>query len=264
MKVICLYCRALKFPKESAGMCCSNGKVSLPPLNNPPEPLLSYVSGTNAISKHFLQNIRMYNSCFQMTSFGATVVGNGFMPTFKVQGQVYHRIGSLLPLPGEDAKFLQIYFTNNEEEQVNQLCAIFKATRREIIMNLQNLFHNHNNLVRQFKIALQQMHVNEHTIVFRADRTPPGEHERRYNAPTSNEVAAVIVGTDFERRDIIIHRQNSELKRVSETHRSYDALQYPILFWQGEDGYHFKIMQINSKENALGDHIHNGLQFHRE
>lgn len=32
---------------------------------------------------------------------------------------------------------------------------------------------------------------------------------------------------------------------MSETHQSYDALQYPILFWQGEDGYHFSMKMIN-------------------
>lgn len=26
----------------------------------------------------------------------------------------------------------------------------------------------------------------------------------------------------------------------------YDALQYPLIFWQGEDGYNFRIMQINN------------------
>ena len=32
---------------------------------------------------------------------------------------------------------------------------------------------------------------------------------------------------------------------MSETHRSYDALQYPLIFWKGEDGYHFLIEQID-------------------
>jgi len=50
--------------------------------------------------------------CFQMTSFGATdiVKFSGFQSTFKVQGQVYHLHGSLLPLVDESSKFLQIYF----------------------------------------------------------------------------------------------------------------------------------------------------------
>ena len=32
------------------------------------------------------------------------------MPTVKIQGQVSHHIGSILPIDGEEAKFLQIYF----------------------------------------------------------------------------------------------------------------------------------------------------------
>jgi hypothetical protein len=34
--------------------------------------------------------IRMFNSVFQMTSFGATKIHENFVPTFKVQGEVYH------------------------------------------------------------------------------------------------------------------------------------------------------------------------------
>ena len=32
---------------------------------------------------------------------------------------------------------------------------------------------------------------------------------------------------------------------MAETHRSYDALQYPLIFWDGEDGYHFEIKQAD-------------------
>ncbi len=31
---------------------------------------------------------------------------------------------------------------------------------------------------------------------------------------------------------------------MAETHRSYDALQYLLVFWEEEDGYHLPIMQI--------------------
>jgi hypothetical protein len=89
MTAVCNHCQAKRYIGESPGMCCSNGKVRLPPLNPPPDPLMSYMSGTSAESKHFLQNIRKYNSCFRMTSFGvtSTVEDPGFMPTFKIQGQ---------------------------------------------------------------------------------------------------------------------------------------------------------------------------------
>ncbi|CAF3779045.1 unnamed protein product [Rotaria sp. Silwood1] len=58
MTEICSYCDALKWPGEAPGMCCSNGKVKLPSLRQPPEPLESLMSGTTITSKHFLENIR--------------------------------------------------------------------------------------------------------------------------------------------------------------------------------------------------------------
>ena len=74
MDVVCNHCQAKKYKGEPPGMCCSNGKVKLPPLKVPPEPLLSYLSGSTADSKHFLKNVRAYNSSFQMTSFGASSI----------------------------------------------------------------------------------------------------------------------------------------------------------------------------------------------
>ncbi len=41
------------------------------------------------------------------------------MPTFKVQGQVYHTIGSVLPITGEEAKFLQIYSIGDPKTRPN-------------------------------------------------------------------------------------------------------------------------------------------------
>lgn len=253
MEHLCIYCHALKFKKETPGMCCSNGKVDLPLLVDPPEPLRTLVSGTTPLSKHFLDNIRMYNSCFQMTSFGASKIVDdvGFMPTFKIQGQIYHLIGSLLPLPNEDSKFLQVYFLGDKEQETNQRCSIIETTRRGIITDLQAMFHEHNQLIKIFKYALNQMPTNDYQIVIKADKTPPGEHEGRFNAPMVEEVAIMMVGAENEKRDIIIKRQDSTLKRVFETHRMYDALQYPVMFWQGEDGYHFQIKQTNPETGEL-------------
>lgn len=85
MSVVCPYCKALKYSGESSGLCCAGGKVKLPQLVPPPDPLRSLISGTSSDSIHFLTNIQKYNNCFQMTSFGAThIVQDNFMPTFKV------------------------------------------------------------------------------------------------------------------------------------------------------------------------------------
>lgn len=151
----------------------------------------------------------------------------------------------MLPLPDADHQFLQIYFIGNENTEVDQRCAIATNTRREIVSELQRMFHQHNELVKLFKIALDRMPSDNHKIVIRADKTPVGEHARRFNAPTINEVAIVIVGDQFQSRDIVLHRRTEQLQRVSELHRSYDPLQYPIIFPKGDDGYHINFQMIN-------------------
>lgn len=53
-----------------------------------------------------------------MMSFGAKAISEGgWMPTFKVQGQVYHLMGSLLADLREPHQFLQIYFLTDYNEQ---------------------------------------------------------------------------------------------------------------------------------------------------
>ncbi|KAF2890849.1 hypothetical protein ILUMI_15324, partial [Ignelater luminosus] len=137
MDKICQYCSAIRFRLKPIGLCCANWKIKLPQLITPPEPLNSLHSGQDPISKHFLQNIQMYNSAFQMTSFGANIIQErGFNPTFKIQGQIHHRAGALLPSVDGEYKFLQIYFLGNSEVELNQRCAINRAAKREIIMQL--------------------------------------------------------------------------------------------------------------------------------
>ncbi|KAL8143445.1 hypothetical protein V2J09_016477 [Rumex salicifolius] len=45
----------------------------------------------------------------------------------------------------------------------------------------------------------------------------------------------------IDHRDIILERRNRTLKRINELHPSYPALQYPLLFPYGEDGYKIDI-----------------------
>ena len=216
MDQACLSCGALKWTGEAPGMCCSGGKVSLTALQPPPEPLESLMSGITPRSKHFLQNIRKYNSWFQMTSFGATkeICEPGFMPTFKVQGQVYHRVGSLLPVADEEHKFLQIYFMGDEQQQAKQRCTNIPGTNQDTVIELQQTLHEHHSYVQIFKTALHRMPTDAYKVVIRADATPVGKHERRFNAPTTNEVTIVIVGDGFDRRDIILEKRNKQLQPV--------------------------------------------------
>jgi len=51
---------------------------------------------------------------------------------------------------------------------------------------LQHLFHENNDLVRLFKIAIDLMPIDTHKIVVSADKTPIVEQVRRYNVSTNS------------------------------------------------------------------------------
>jgi len=167
------------------------------------------------------------------------------MPTFKVQGQIHHQVGSLLPISGADPQFLQIYFIGGAATEANHRCSRVPGTRLDIVTQLQHFLHGNNAYVPLFKTAVERMPTDDYKVVIRADKIPTGEHRRRFNAPTLDEVVIVMVGNDFGTRDIVLQKRNNTLQCVAETHRSYDALQYPLIFWQGEDGYHFHIPQTH-------------------
>lgn len=245
----CVHCQAYKFHNETLGLCCSNGKVQLTSIQEPPKLLVDYTSGESKESKYFLRNIRKFNSCFQMTSFGASQICNKkeYLPTFKIQGQVYHTIGSLLPETNMQSKFLQIYFMGDEVSELNQRCGIYSDLDSDIMLKLQRLLHKENNLVKMFKYALENMPSNEYTLLFKADKVPCGAHKKQYCVPSVNDVAVIMVNDECESRDIILHKRNLSLQRIREIHRSYDALQYPILFVRGEDGYHLNIKDRNNQ-----------------
>ncbi|GBP95552.1 hypothetical protein EVAR_67758_1 [Eumeta japonica] len=160
-------------------MCCSSGKVQLPKLGSYPEPLHSLLTHQDQLSEHFLKNARKYNGCFQMTSFGAKKVREGnFMPNFKVQGQVYHRIGSLMSEPNQKPSFLQIYFVGDENQEKDIRCGIYPDVYPDLVHQLQLMLHEHNKYLQDFKAAVHSIHNNQKDfkVIINADRKPSEEH----------------------------------------------------------------------------------------
>jgi hypothetical protein len=156
-----------------------------------------------------------------------------FMPTFKVQGQIYHRVVSLLPTSGADPQFLQIYFMGDVAAEANYRCSRVPSITLDIVTQLQHFLHANNVYVPLLKTALKRMPTDDYKVVVRADKTPTREQLRRFNASALEEVANVMAGNEFCTRDIVLQEKNNILQRVAETHRSYDTLQYPLIFWQG-------------------------------
>ena len=94
------------------------------------------------------------------------------------------------------------------------------------------------------------MTLSEHRVKIRPDKKPDKEHARRFNAPSADEVAVVMVGEESGSRDIILQKRDNQVKRVADTHRPYDPLQSPLLFVNREDGYSIENMQMKLDEVA--------------
>ena len=54
-------------------LCCGRGKVVLPYLRDPPEPLLSYLRDATPAGRHLREHLRYYNSNLQFASTSARV-----------------------------------------------------------------------------------------------------------------------------------------------------------------------------------------------
>ncbi len=72
----------------------------------------------------------------------------------------------------------------------------------------------------------------EMRIIIR-DKTPLGEHPGRFNAPTTNEVAVIMSGTEHSRRVIIISQQDGQLHHIEDPHCAIwcTAISVHILEW---------------------------------
>lgn len=106
-------------------ICCMYGKVQLPNPQTPPQYLLNLFQKNDSKSKYFLENIRRFNMMFSFTSLGGKIdhaINNGRgLYCFRLHGQNYHSIGSLLPDSGEKPKFSQLYIVDTENEVSNRL-----------------------------------------------------------------------------------------------------------------------------------------------
>ncbi|XP_022023763.1 uncharacterized protein LOC110924026 [Helianthus annuus] len=255
--------------KPNYFLCCSYGKVLLPDFKQPPEILKDLYVGVSAKSKFFLKNIRRYNSMFSFTSMGGRIdktINRGNAPyVFRLSGQNYHTIGSLLPEDGNEPKFSQLYTYDTDNEIFNRQNAVggsntsFTITESafdvQIIEELTLMLDTNNALVKIYRQARNCLNENPYIdlkLCLIGKRSKDG---RTYNLPEASEVAALVIGDltqAIENRDIVVKRRSGRIERISELHPSYLSLQYPLLFPYGEDMYRVDILHrgLNPDTNS--------------
>jgi len=130
MDTICGFCNVKMWIKEQLAkssnnnpqffMCCVNGKVLLPSLLTTPQELEVLTSKERSAVK-FRDQIHMYNSVLAFTSLVAKVdesITRGTRPySFCIQGELYHKIGSLCPAKGQHPQFAQLYIHDMENKR---------------------------------------------------------------------------------------------------------------------------------------------------
>ncbi|XP_035835800.1 uncharacterized protein LOC110888241 [Helianthus annuus] len=245
--------------KPNYFLCCSYGKILLPDFKQPPEILKDLYVGVSAKSKFFLKNIRRYNSMFSFASMGGRIdktINRGNAPyVFRLSGQNYHTIGSLLPEDGNEPKFSQLYIYDTDNEIFNRQNAVGGSNTSftiaesafdvQIIEELTLMLDTNNALVKIYRQARNCLNENpyiELKLCLIGKRSKDG---RTYNLPEASEVAALVIGDltqAVENRDIVVKRRSGRIERISELHPSYLSLQYPLLFPYGEDMYRVDIL----------------------
>ena len=262
MNVECNHCHALHFDSEKLsistrankgfGSCCLQGQIQLPAFRQPPRTLSDMLCGISPHSSSFKKNIRQYNAAFAFVSLGVKVdhaITNAPGPyCFRINGDLHHLSGSLLPENGQNESYAQIYI-HDPAAQLDMRQRSNQNLNPVIMTNLQAMLHETNPYVPLYRQAYHIMHER-----------PPAAHQdvtvrlcaerhqdlRRYNLPNANEeVAAIIPGDGSEEcsshRDIVLHLSGGGLTRISHLHPSYSSLHYVFLFPYGEDGWHIDI-----------------------
>ncbi|KAJ8657750.1 hypothetical protein O0I10_006565 [Lichtheimia ornata] len=259
MDVSCPFCGALMWMEEKVvgssrinprfALCCSQGNTRLPIPNEPPSEIIDLITADrtsrNQSHVNFMNNIRAYNSMFAFCSIKANydrrlADGSDGVPTYRINGTMYHHMGALSAREGQEPKFSQIYFLD-EQEQMARRTTLFSGLDNEIIEMLQRLISTVNPMALRFRSAYE-IHsnnpVSEVQVVIKSAR----QLGRRFDTPTCAEVAAVpvenAVDGSIEPYDIVVsNRQGGLLQIINSLHKSYMALHYVLMFPYGDDGW---------------------------
>ncbi len=214
--------------------------LSLPTTSQELEVLLTNKE-SNAVK--FRDQIRMYNLVLAFISLGAKVdelVIGGVGPySFRIQGELYHKIESLCPAEGQRPQFAQLYIHDTKCEHQNRH-AVMPSLDPTTLDRLLTMMYNINPYVKVFKMARDMMATKGVPMDLKLRLIASQTNDaHRYNVPTADEVVALMVGDGskaVDRRDVVIAQQAGLFQRISELHVGYMALHYLLLFPYGEDG----------------------------
>ena len=162
---------------------------------------------------------------------------------FRAHGTVYHDVRSLDVPNAERPRYAQIYFHDPANEISNRQHGAGRfgtSLHTDILEIIQATLDEVNPYVQSFRMMRSR---------YQADRTQElsmrliydaSTDSRQYNAPTAQEVAAIVVGAEIadRGRDVLLLPTGGSFTRISDMHPAYQSLHYVLLFPRGEKGWH--------------------------
>ena len=276
MQVKCQYCHALHFANERPQdgkfkSCCHKGKIKMPARPVYPEFLRNLLSNLeNPDHRHFLKNIRSYNSMMSFASLGAPVLqqvpGRG-PAIIRIQGQIYHLASHMDTIDGTHKRYGQLYtigptqaLNTRQENPSNFNC------RQSIMRELDSFIRSNNpyaqaySMMRNvFQQCQEQANANNLPMpnVSMALKRDLHHDQRRFNLPTAeNEVAMIFTTEEGEppfERDINIYpsAEHNRPIKLNILSPSLDPMTYVLLYPYGESGWQQKLVLSNYHDSPI-------------
>lgn len=259
MNHACQFCHAVHFKGEKPRdgkftLCCNKGKVQLPPPGDVDPLLKGLLTNCHPKSPHFMKNIIRYNNAFAFASIAYKkahpLAGRGPL-TIRIQGQICHNVSAARPnSENQTPSYSQLYFLDPTEaleirrkHPANEQLDAGLLRQFDIIFRRDNPYAGSYKNLRDAEEEERRASVAEgrpllHVgLTFHTDKK---QDQRRYNPPSSNDIACVFKNADGlppSDRDFVarlhIPRQGSHFVNMSATHPMCDPMTYPFVFPRG-------------------------------
>lgn len=259
-------------------LCCKDGLVRLPELRRPPLRLYNLLINQDPEAKMFRKHIREYNCALALTSVNykpdrrTATGGNRHGPdVFRIQGELYHLHGPIVPDQGYDPKFNQLYFYD-DQYAVEEMDRRNKNCRNNVLLDLLQLLKECNPLLHLYQSAYERLQENPASqrflrIILKPNMTlvmEEGADRRRANLPTTSEVAVVIpddLPTGDSRDILLAHRTVSgqvmqTFTRIKPTSDLYMPLHYVLLFPYGDKGFTYDLDLADGPQVRKSNKLH--------
>ena len=144
------------------GMCCLQGQVNLPPIQQWPH-ILQHLSDDSDDHAQFKKKIRQYNNALAFTSIGVdvnnhTIQGSG-PASFHIHGTLHHLMEALIPPDDHQSSYAQLYIYDPQEATDRCVQCNPQLNPRELL-DLHNMLRASHPYAEVYQQAYEVMRVS--------------------------------------------------------------------------------------------------------